>query len=217
MPLGASGEMQPIVIVDYGMGNLRSVANALEAVGAAPEISDVPLVVRRAPALVLPGVGAFGDGMESLRSRGLADALGDAHRRGTPILGLCLGMQLLASSSTEYGEHQGLGWLPGRVVPIEPDGRPLRVPHVGWNAVRFPSDSRLFAGLGEEQDFYFVHSYVLVPEDPAAVAGICEYGTPFAAAVESAMLFGTQFHPEKSQRAGLAVLRNFVELCSRRG
>lgn len=204
-----------IVVVDYGMGNLRSVANAFEAVGHPVETVARPEQLDGADGIVLPGVGAFGDAMRNLHERGFVPALEEhVRRREVPFLGLCLGMQLVATDSVEHGAHRGLGWIPGRVVRIEPNGRPLRVPHIGWNDVRFTDGTRLFAELGESQAFYFVHSYVLEPESQDVVSGVCEYGEPFAASIETGNLFGTQFHPEKSQRAGLAALRNFVEICS---
>ena len=204
-----------IVVVDYGMGNLRSVANAFEAVGQPVEIVARPEQLSGAAGIVLPGVGAFGDAMRNLHERGYVQALEEhVRRREVPFLGLCLGMQLVATESVEHGAHRGLGWVPGRVVRIEPNGRPIRVPHIGWNDVRFAEGTRLFADLGESQAFYFVHSYVLAPDSPDIVSGVCEYVAPFAASIETGNIFGTQFHPEKSQHAGLAALRNFVDICS---
>ena len=204
-----------IVVIDYGMGNLRSVANAFEAVGQPVEIVAAPDGLDGADGIVLPGVGAFGDAMRNLHERGFVDPL-DRHVRGgrVPFLGLCLGMQLVATESAEHGEHRGLGWVPGRVVRIDPNGTPVRVPHIGWDDVRFSSGTRLFADLGESQAFYFVHSFVLEPESRNVVSGVCDYAGPFAATIETGNIFGTQFHPEKSQKAGLAALRNFVGICS---
>jgi glutamine amidotransferase len=174
-----------------------------------------PEQLRAADGIVLPGVGAFGDAMLNLHERGLVEPLEEEVRgRGVPFLGLCLGMQLVATESVEHGAHAGLGWVPGRVVRIEPNGRPVRVPHIGWNDVRFTSGTRLFADLGEAQAFYFVHSYVLRPDAADVVSGVCDYDGPFAASIETGNIFGTQFHPEKSQQAGLAALRNFIGICS---
>lgn len=204
-----------IVVVDYGMGNLRSVANAFGAVGHPVEIVARPDQLADADGIVVPGVGAFGDAMRNLHERGFVPVLEEHVRgQGVPFLGLCLGMQLVATDSVEHGAHPGLGWVPGRVVKIEPNGRPIRVPHIGWNDVRFVEGSRLFAELGESQAFYFVHSYVLQPDEQEVVSGVCEYDGPFAASIEVDNIYGTQFHPEKSQRAGLAALRNFVGICS---
>jgi glutamine amidotransferase len=204
-----------IAVVDYGMGNLRSVANAFEAAGQPVEIVARPEGLGGAAGIVLPGVGAFGDAMRNLHDRGFVQVLDEHVRsRKIPFLGLCLGMQLVATESVEHGAHRGLGWVSGHVVRIEPNGRPIRVPHIGWNDVRFAEGTRLFAGLGESQAFYFVHSYVLEPDSKEVVSGVCEYIGPFAASIEAGNIFGTQFHPEKSQRAGLAALRNFVAICS---
>jgi glutamine amidotransferase len=204
-----------IALVDYGMGNLRSVANAFEALGRPVELATRPELLRGVDGIVLPGVGAFGDAMRNLHERGFVGPLEEEVRgRGVPFLGLCLGMQLVATESVEHGTHAGLGWVPGRVVRIEPNGRPVRVPHIGWNEVRFTSGTRLFAEVGEAQTFYFVHSYVFRPESDGVVSGVCEYDGPFAASIETGNIFGTQFHPEKSQQAGLAALRNFIRICS---
>lgn len=206
-----------IVVVNAAIGNLRSVANAFEAIGRPVEIADRPESLAGADGIVLPGVGAFEDAMRNLRELDFVPALEHTVRRqGTPFIGLCLGMQLLASTSTEHGLSVGLGWIEGSVERIEANGALLRVPHIGWNEVRFVEHSRLFAGLGEAQTFYFVHSYVFRPRAAAVVTGVCEYGGEFAAAIEDGNIFGTQFHPEKSQQAGLGTLRNFVDACSKR-
>jgi len=203
-----------IVILDYGLGNLRSVLNACEALGADARVSAEPQAVADARGLILPGVGAFGDGMAGLHARGLAEPICRAAREaGKPLLGICLGMQLLAARGTEHGSHDGLGLIGGsveRLPAAAPDGTRLRLPHVGWNGVRFDRRAGLFAGLGDAADFYFVHGYALRPEDPGIVAGTCDYGAPFAAAVEADNVWAAQFHPEKSQKAGLAVLRNWL-------
>jgi glutamine amidotransferase len=203
--------MTRVSIVDYSMGNIRSVANAFEAVGGAVEIVSDPGALATAERIVLPGVGAFGDGMRNLRDRGWDEALGEhVLRRGLPFLGLCVGMQVLADVGTEHGEHQGLGWIPGRVDRLAPSDPAFRVPHVGWNDVAFEREDGIHRGLGERADFYFVHSYAFRPDDPSVVAGVCDYGGPFAATISAGNVYATQFHPEKSQRAGLTILRNFL-------
>jgi imidazole glycerol-phosphate synthase subunit HisH len=206
-----------IAVIDYEMGNLRSVTNAFNALGSSVEIVAHPEQLRVADAVVLPGVGAFGDGIRNLRERGFVDALDEEIRtRGKAFLGLCLGMQLLATTGTEHGSNAGLGWIPGGVRRLEQNDSTLRIPHIGWNDVRFTTTNGLYAGLGESQTFYFAHSYVLDPEDPGVVSGLCDYGSEFVASIEMSNIFGTQFHPEKSQKAGLAVLGRFLDICSRR-
>ena len=204
-----------IGIIDYGMGNLRSVFNAFEFIGAAVEIISDPRDLKRATGIVLPGVGAFGDGIRNLHTRGFVGAMEEEVRsKGKPLLGICLGMQLLAKTGYEYGENPGLGWIDGVVdrLPV-PEAEPrLRIPHIGWNDVRFAKRDGLFAGLGETSCFYFVHSYALRPTDGGIVSGECGYGANFVAAIETGNIYATQFHPEKSHRAGLTVLRNFIRL-----
>lgn len=199
-----------IAIIDYGMGNLRSVFNALQALGAEARVADEPSALREASGVILPGVGAFGDGMRNLRERGFIEELEkQVVSGGKPFLGLCLGLQLLGTTGFEHGENAGLGWIPGAVNRLQaPDS--LRVPHIGWNDVRFVQDDPLFAGLGPKADFYFVHSFMLVPEDPAVISGVCDYGVEFAASVRRDNICATQFHPEKSHKAGLTVLRNWA-------
>ncbi len=197
-----------IAIIDYGMGNLRSVFNAFQSIGADVRIAAVPADLHAAHAVVLPGVGAFGDGMRNLHERGFVEELErQVLRGGKPFLGLCLGLQLLGSKGFEHGEHEGLGWIPGQVDRLP--SAPLRIPHIGWNDVRFTKKDGLFTGLGEMQAFYFVHSYALVPEDSSVISGVCDYGIEFCAAIERDNLHATQFHPEKSHKAGLAVLTNW--------
>ena len=202
-----------LIIVDYGMGNLRSVANALEAVGAAARVSHSPEDVVAADRVVLPGVGAFGEAMSRLRRTGLADALAEAVLvRKRPFLGICLGMQVLATRGLEHGCHEGLGWIEGEVQPIQPSDPALRVPHVGWNTVAVRRASPLFLDLPPDPTFYFVHGYHFAASDPSTIAGTCSYGGDMAAVIERAHIFGTQFHPEKSHHAGLLLLKNFVQL-----
>jgi imidazole glycerol-phosphate synthase subunit HisH len=205
-----------LIIIDYGMGNLRSVANAFEALGCAAMISNNPPDLQTAKGIVLPGVGAFGDGMKNLQDVGWIDALErEVIQQRKPFLGICLGMQLLATTSTEHGLHKGLNWIPGIVTRIPSEDLNIRVPHIGWNDVRFINKEGLYAGLGDSQVFYFVHSYMLVPENPAIIGGVCSYGIDFPASVECDNIFATQFHPEKSHKAGLAVLKNFLNQLDR--
>lgn len=200
-----------IAIIDYGMGNLRSVFNAFQVLGIEAGIADGPAGLREASGMVLPGVGAFGDGMRNLRERGFIEELEkQVVAGGKPFLGLCLGLQLLGTKGFEHGENAGLGWIPGVVDRLSvPDA--LRVPHIGWNDTRFVKPDPLFAGLGAAAAFYFVHSFALVPEDPAVITGVCDYGVDFAASVRRDNICATQFHPEKSHKAGLALLRNWAE------
>ena len=199
-----------IALVDYGMGNLRSVLNAFDSIGAPIEVVAEPEAVVAADRVVLPGVGAFRDAIGALRERGLAQAVRDATAAGRPLLGLCLGMQLLATRSSEFGEHRGLDLIPGSVERLQTTPG-LRIPHVGWNDldVRRPDDP-IVGGLGPEPTFYYVHSYEFQPDDPASVTGVTDYGRPVTATVGSENVFGVQFHPEKSAADGLALLRAFV-------
>ena len=198
-----------IAVIDYGMGNLRSVLNALEAIGAEASLVATPEAAAEADRLILPGVGAFGDGMRNLRDRGFVEALPDLLAGGRPLLGLCLGTQMLADASEEHGDHEGLGLVPGVVRRLRPaDG--LRVPHVGWNSVQPRNISTLLGDDTAEQTFYFVHSYHFIAESPEDVAGVSDYGAEVTAVVERGNVMGTQFHPEKSQRDGLALLRRFA-------
>jgi glutamine amidotransferase len=202
-----------IAIVDYGMGNLRSVEKALEHVGAAALISRDPEQIAAADGVILPGVGAFPRAMEMIRERGQEQALVERSRAGTPILGICLGLQLLFESSSELGGAEGLALLPGPVEELEAPG--LKVPHIGWSPVRWSRDSRLTDGIADETAFYFVHSFTPHPE-AGDVLGMAEHGTRFACAVERGNVFGVQFHPEKSSAAGLRLLANFAGICAAR-
>ena len=202
-----------VAIINYGMGNLRSVMNALLALDCPVMIAHAPADLAEADKIVLPGVGAFGDGMQHLQSGGWLEALEtEVRQKRKPFLGICLGMQLLGSKGYELGEHEGLDWIPGSVDRLTVEDPDLRIPHIGWNDVCFTRTEGLYAGLGERQTFYFVHSYVLCPQDPRVISGLCTHGTPFAASLEWENIRATQFHPEKSQKAGIAVLRNFVRL-----
>ena len=201
-----------IAVLDYRMGNLRSVEKGFAAAGVEGVcVTDDPRVVARARGIILPGVGAFRDAAANLASSGLREVLLERVAAGVPLLGICLGMQLLATVGLEDGEWQGLGLVPGTCRRIEGD---VKVPHIGWNTVDYPMASPLFAGIPEGSAFYFVHSYHLVPDDPAAVIGQVGYGGPRAAAVRSGSVYGVQFHPEKSSGCGLALLRNFARIVS---
>lgn len=199
-----------IAIVDYGMGNLRSVEKALEKVGGKPLVTRDPEAVRSAQAVVLPGVGAFGACMENLRKYGLDKVVLDVIERGTPFFGICLGMQLLFEESEEFGPVHGLGVLPGRVVRF-PASAERPVPHMGWNQIRVCAEVPHLRNVADGSFVYFVHSYYVVPANGEVVATATEYGVEFASAVHWKNIFATQYHPEKSQRVGLALLRNFVE------
>ena len=204
--------MITVAVVDYGMGNRRSVEKALEHVGARALITREPAALEEADALVVPGVGAFPHGMRNLIELGLDERIRAAAAAGTPVLGICLGMQLLFERSQEHEVTDGLGLLAGEVSLL--DGGGLRIPHIGWSDVRFERPSPLTAGLpGESCAFYHVHSLAARPEDPADVIATTEYGERFATVVSHGNVFGVQFHPEKSSRDGLALLSNFVTLC----
>jgi len=200
-----------IVIIDFGMGNLRSVQKAIEAVGSVAEITADPDRVRQASKVILPGVGAFSDAMAELRRSGLGEVFCEAVHQGKPCLGVCLGLQLLFGSSTEDGEHAGLGLLPGRVIRFA--ARPgLKIPHMGWNTLRIVKPAPLLAGLGPSPSVYFVHSYHALAEDFEDVAALADYPEPFPAVVWRDNLTACQFHPEKSQALGLAMYANFVAM-----
>lgn len=202
-----------IGIVDYGMGNLLSVRNALTTVGASVRVASRGEELGDVSGIVLPGVGAFGKGMDGLRERGFVDALErEVRERKKPLLGICLGLQLLAMRGTELGDHQGLRWLDGSVVRID-GGADLRVPHVGWNDVR--GRGALFANLPAEASYYFVHSFHLQLASPSVVTGTTTYGSELVAAVEHENVYAVQFHPEKSHKHGLELLKNFVGIVRR--
>ena len=196
-----------IAIVDYKMGNLRSVEKGFEHAGVTDVVvTDDVAVIEAAAGIVLPGVGAFRDASAHLRDSGVEDMLRHKIGAGTPFLGICLGMQLLADIGLEEGEYKGLGLIPG-VCDKLPAG--VKIPHIGWNTVEYPVDSPLFDGVPESTAFYFVHSYRLSPRDSSVIIGSTEYGVRFAAAVQSGSMFAVQFHPEKSSGAGLRLLSNF--------
>lgn len=199
-----------VVIIDYGMGNLFSVANALKFLKTDAKISGRASDLKNADRIILPGVGVFPDGMKNLGDLGLIAALEEeVLKNKKPFLGICLGMQLLASEGEENGLAKGLGWVAGRVRRFAVDETKFRIPHIGWDDVVCVAGNPLFNGIPTPV-FYFVHSYHLVPENPAMVAATCEYGEKFAASVRKGNIFGTQFHPEKSQASGLKLLENFL-------
>ncbi|HSV75299.1 MAG TPA: imidazole glycerol phosphate synthase subunit HisH [Chthonomonadales bacterium] len=204
-----------IAVVDYGAGNLGSVHKALRYIGASVEVTRAPDAVRRADALVLPGVGAFRHCMAGLAEAGLTGAVRAFVESGRPFLGICVGLQMLFSESEERGWEPGLGVLPGRVVRLRFDGSEgegLKVPHVGWNALRFPREGALFRDVPDGARAYFVHSYHPEPDDPGLTTALTDHGYPFCCAVERGNIHATQFHPEKSGAVGLRILRNFAGL-----
>lgn len=207
--------MPDLVIVDYGVGNLRSVQRAFHAVGQQARISGEIAEVEAADILLLPGVGAFQDAMACLRERRLIEPLRRAAlERRTPLLGICLGMQLIARRSAEGGEHEGLGLIDADVVAL-PSGSGVRLPHIGWNSVTpTMQDPGLFADSPAGTDYYFVHSFHVVCDRPAMVAATCAYGVEFCCALSSENIFGAQFHPEKSQKPGRNILSNFLRLAA---
>jgi len=198
-----------IRVVDYGMGNLGSVCNAFARLGARCEVTDTPDGIAGARAIVMPGVGAFASAMANLRHRNLVDALTDrVVDEGVPFLGICLGLQLLARSSTEHGQTSGLGWIDGDVTRLSPQGG-LPVPHVGWNQIVRKATSPLLANVGIDAHCYFDHGYHLEC-DPSLVTSTCDYGGDCVASIAKGNIQAVQFHPEKSQRTGLRILRNFL-------
>ncbi len=205
--------MKTVAIVDYGMCNLDSVARAVEECGGKPVVSSQARDLETASHIILPGVGAFPDAMRNIRERALDAALYEqAIEKQVPFLGICLGMQLLATKGWEMEETQGLGFIPGEVKRLDPFGEDRRIPHVGWNEVYPARDSPLFRDIPAGRDFYFVHSYHLCPQDDADTCARTPYAQGFVSAVHRDLVFGVQFHPEKSQRVGFQVLRNFLAI-----
>ncbi len=198
-----------ITIIDYGLGNLRSVSKALETVGAKIELTNNPKKISQAKAIILPGVGAFYRGMENLKRLAILSALVDAVQNGIPFLGICLGLQLLFSESEEHGICQGLNIVPGKVKKITGD---VKIPHMGWNQVKLKIKNeklKIFEGISDESYFYFVHSYYVEPTDKNVIISTTEYGSEFVSAVHQDNVWGVQFHPEKSAKIGLRLLENF--------
>ncbi|NCO66485.1 MAG: imidazole glycerol phosphate synthase subunit HisH [Candidatus Aquicultor secundus] len=199
-----------IAIIDYGMGNLRSVEKAFEKLGFEVAVSDDPGFINKAQGVVLPGVGAFADCMANLKSAGLEGAVYDSINSSKPFLGICLGLQLLMEESEEDGIHKGLGVFNGRVRRL-PEGQ--KIPHMGWNQVRYANKPPIFEGVPEGSNFYFVHSYYVDPSDTGIIATVTDYGFEFTSSIWSDNVFAVQFHPEKSGDVGLKVLENFGRLC----
>ena len=200
-----------VAIVDYGAGNLRSVEKALQYLGAETRITGDPKEILAADHVILPGVGAFGDAMEHLRRCGLVEVIRQVAAQGTPFLGICLGLQLLFERSQESPGVEGLGILKGEILRI-PEGQGRKIPHMGWNRLVFDHPGRLFAGIPEGTEVYFVHSYYLKAQDHRIVTASTEYGVSIHASVEQGNVFACQFHPEKSSRWGLKILENFIRI-----
>jgi glutamine amidotransferase len=205
-----------IVVIDYGAGNLRSVVNALEAIDQRVCVTNNPNDLQQASAIILPGVGAFGDSMQMMRQYNLIEELCDQVLvNKKPFLGICLGLQFMGTRSDEYGDHEGFGWLNAGIKRLTPNSPAFRVPHIGWNNIDIVGASPLLETLEARSVFYFVHSYHLVPDDAAATSAVtstCWHGQQVVASVQKDNMFAVQFHPEKSQQNGLTVLRNFVKL-----
>ncbi|MEW6585309.1 MAG: imidazole glycerol phosphate synthase subunit HisH [Nitrospirota bacterium] len=201
-----------IAIIDYGMGNLRSVEKGFQKVGVDARVVSDAKSVLDAQAIVLPGVGAFRDCMRNLASLSLIEPVVKSIKAGKPYLGICLGLQILFSESEEFGVYKGLDIIPGKVVRFQVD---LKVPHMGWNTVRILRKPPIFEGIKDESFFYFVHSYYVAPDEPSVIAGTTEYGITFTAMVWKDNVFATQFHPEKSQDNGLTILKNFGDFVKR--
>ena len=205
--------MSFIALIDYGMGNLMSVSKALEYVGGKIRVVDTPSDAEGASGVILPGVGNFGEGMEHLNRRGFVALSRETVRRNVPFLGICLGMQMLLESSEEAPGVPGLSIFRGRVLRFPELGE--KIPQIGWNSIRFDQDNPFLKGLRQDSFFYFVHSYYALPDDPSVTAARCTYMIDFAAALSKGNVFAAQFHPEKSQDCGLAILRNFVTICGK--
>ena len=199
-----------IAIINYGLGNLHSVQKAAAYVGGNAVVSDNPQVIFGAEKVILPGVGAFSAGMKGLESRGLVNVIREVVTLGKPLLGICLGMQLLFQESEEQGYHPGLGLLPGKVVPFQQFD--IKVPQIGWNQLEVMKKSNLMLDVQQSEYVYFNHGYYCIPNERSDVLTMTDYGTRFASSVERNNIFGVQFHPEKSQKVGLRILKNFMEL-----
>lgn len=201
-----------IVIIDYGMGNLHSVGKAFEAIGADVVVSRDPFVIEDAQSLVLPGVGSFIQGMKHLNELKIVDLLSEqVVVKEKPFLGICLGMQLAAGTGHEHGVTKGLGWIDAEVREFKVDTKIFKVPHMGWDDVKFLSDQKLFMGIKNPSTFYFVHSYHFVPKEDSIITSTCNYGEEFVSSISKKNIHLIQFHPEKSQKNGLRLLQNFLD------
>lgn len=204
--------MKNVLVIDYNMGNLSSVANAVYYIGGNPIISNKPKDIKEAEYIILPGVGTFNNGMKNLINLGLCDILIEQIiDNKKPFLGICLGMQLLAQEGHEWGVTKGLGVIKGKVDKLKVNEN-LRLPHIGWNDVYFKKECKLISKLNKSEVFYFLNSYHLIPDEDSIVVGTCNYGNDFVAVINNKNIFGTQFHPEKSQKPGLLILKNFLEV-----
>lgn len=200
-----------IAVIDYNVGNVKSVCNAFRHIGCEVELSKDQQTIKNASGIVLPGVAAFGYAVNALGY--IAEVIKEVAQEGKPLLGICVGFQMLFETSTEYGLNKGLGLISGNVVPIPP-GRVI--PHMGWNLVKFPAGMDLFSGLGSEKHFYFAHSFCAKPKDSRTKIAYTDYGVDLVASVQKENIYGTQFHPEKSGPAGLQILQNFAEICKKK-
>lgn len=198
-----------IAVINYGLGNLHSVHKAIKFVGGIAEVTEDPDSILMADKVVLPGVGAFEDGMKGLQARGLDDTVKEIVRQGKPLLGICLGMQLFFEESEEHGQHEGLGLLKGKVKAFQQPG--IKVPQIGWNQLEIVNPSPIMKGIPQESYLYFNHGYYCDPEYQTDTLTVTNYGIQFSSSVQRENLFGVQFHPEKSQRIGLSIMKNFVE------
>ena len=204
-----------IAIINYGMGNLGSVRRSLENLGADVIVAERPIQLLDANRIILPGVGSFGEGMKKLSDEGWIESLQvEVMEQGKPLLGICLGMQMLSSSSEENGFNEGLNFISGKVLRLDQLGCSLRIPHVGWNEVNYQEGTPLFNDIPQAIDFYFVHSYIFLADDPDSVIATSAYDISITAAISKNHIFGTQFHPEKSSKAGQKILKNFIEFAS---
>lgn len=200
-----------IAIIDYGVGNLFSLKSSFAFIGAEAVVTGDPEVISKADRIILPGVGAFEDAAKKLRKSGLDKVIYDEVEKGKPLLGICLGMQMLFEESHEYGVHKGLGLIPGKILPLEGVVGDLKIPHIGWNALRFKKESKLYKYVNEGDHVYFVHSY-FGADCEESVSATAEYGIEVTASVQRGNVYGTQFHPEKSGEVGLNILRAFCEI-----
>jgi glutamine amidotransferase len=205
-----------IAIIDYDAGNVKSVEKAVAYLGSKAELTDDPEIIRKADGVILPGVGAFGDAMKSLRSRNLPEVIREVTAAGKPFLGICLGMQLLFQDSEESPGVEGLGICKGHILRIPSDGV-RKVPQIGWNSLAYPNPGKLFTGVPEGSYVYFVHSYYLKADDPAIVTATTTYGPVLDVSVQQGNVFATQFHPEKSSAMGLKMLENFLHIAEGEG